>query len=79
MTAVAKNLPPGVVDTNGKLPPVFAAGTIDTCGKFCYRYYQHQPYQWQKFTTGVVDTSGAPCLANISTNFLDIIFYSQAL
>jgi hypothetical protein len=47
----------GVVDTGGKLAKLvakFAAGVADTGGKFA---------------TGVVDTGGAPLLANISANF----------
>ncbi len=54
----------GVIDTDGKFPPVsitlgkmvakFAAGVVDTGGKFA---------------AGVVDTGGAPCLANISAKF----------
>ncbi len=45
----------------------------------CHRYQQHQRYRWQnllpvactsgKFATGVVDSSGAPWLENISASF----------
>ncbi len=53
LTPVA-NLPP-VKTTLVKLVAKFAGGVVDTGGKFT--------------TGGVVDTSGAPCLANISVNF----------
>ncbi len=57
------------------LPPVSL-----TPWQTCHRCQQHKGNWWQKFAagfvdiggkfaTGVVDTSGAPCLANISANF----------
>ncbi len=65
----------GVVDTGGK----FATGinnTRENGGKICHRC---RWYRWQfaagvvdtdgKFATCVVDTGGAPWLANISANF----------
>jgi hypothetical protein len=45
----------GVADTGGK----FAAGVVDTGGNFAAGVVD----------TGVVDTGGAPLLANISANF----------
>jgi hypothetical protein len=50
-----ENLPPTPVSTTlGKRVANFAASVVDTVGKFA---------------TGVVDTGGAPWLANISVNF----------
>ncbi len=60
----------GVVDTGGK----FVTGdnnTSQTGGKICRRcrWYRRQIDTGGKFVTGVVDTGGAPLLANISANF----------
>jgi hypothetical protein len=52
----AANLPPVLLTTVANLPPVST-----TQGKMVV-----------KFATGVVDTSGAPWLANISANFRKI-------
>jgi hypothetical protein len=57
---VAK-LAAGLVDTSGK----FSAGVINTSGNFATGGID----TGDKFVTGVVDISGAPRLANISTNF----------
>jgi len=53
-------------DTGGKFFHQFPS-TVDTSGKFATGVYD----TGSKFATGVVDTGGAPCLANISANFLN--------
>jgi hypothetical protein len=47
---------------------IFAPGVIDTCGIFSPESMT-PAVQVEKITTGVIDTSGAPRLANISVNF----------
>jgi hypothetical protein len=49
-----------------KLVAKFAPGVVDNSGKFAAGVID----TGGNFTAGVVDTSGAPCLANISANFL---------
>ncbi len=76
----------GVVDTGGNLPPVsttllklvakFAAGVVDTGGKFATGFVDTGGkiaagvvVTSGKFATGVIDTGGQPLAANISANF----------
>ena len=66
--------------------PLFATGvnnTRGTGGKICRRcrWYRWQicrrcRWYWRQFATGVVDTGGAPWLANISANFLKNLKWS---
>jgi hypothetical protein len=49
--------------------PLFAAGVIDTGGKFAAGVVDIGVVDTGGKFTGVVDTGGAPWLANISANF----------
>jgi hypothetical protein len=60
----------GVIDTSGKLVAKFAAGVADTGGKFAAGVVDTGGnFAAAVFATGVVDTGGAPLLANIYGNF----------
>jgi hypothetical protein len=50
------------------LLPLFATGAVDTGGKFATDMNDTSGTS-EKFTAGVVDTGGAPCLVNISSKF----------
>ncbi len=65
----------GVVDTGGNMPPAsltlvkkLTVATVDTSGKFT-TVLTTLAKLVEKFAAGVIDTSGAPLLANISANF----------
>ncbi len=85
----------GVVDTGGNLQPVsttllklvakFAAGVVDTGGKFATggNFAAGVFDTGGKFATGVVDTGGQPLAANISPKFskkfeTTLMVYSRA-
>jgi hypothetical protein len=77
LTPAANLLPLSLTPTTPEVPEAkFAAGVIDTVGKFTNGVvYTGVKFAASiidtvcKFDTGVVDTGNAPSLANISTNF----------